>query len=143
MSFTLNYGITKQKPCNKANRDRHVIESVVYCAAGLILLTLGVPGPNFNTPNYHDFRRGPGKSVGLYVSLIFLVIPSLMLLITFEAKIFSCLCCICGNKFIQSVKKVLNRTPSDRDTLLPQELPDGFEHPLDYELLKVASIMAL
>ena len=108
---------------------------MVYCAAGLILLTLGVPGPNFNAPNYHDFRRGPGKYVCLYVSLIFLVIPSLMLLITFVAKIFSCLCCIRGNKFIQRVKKVFNRTPSDPDTLLPQELPDRLEHPLDYEPL--------
>ena len=128
---SLFYGIVQ--PCKK--KYMNVIESVVYCAAGLILLSLGAAHTNYVATRSHSLEQNFSLYVSLYLSLIFLVIPSLMLLITFVAKIFSCLCCIRGNKFIQRVKKVFNRTPSDPDTLLPQELPDRLEHPLDYEPL--------
>ena len=92
--ISLFYGIIQ--PCKK--KYMNVIESVVYCAAGLILLSLGIP--TFNSLHFHDFRQGTGNYIDLYVSLIFLALPSLMLLITFVAKIFTCLGCIHGNKFI-------------------------------------------
>ena len=125
MSVSLFYGIIQ--PCKK--KYMNVIESVVYCAADLILLNLESSIPN--DPQSHNIGV---YDMALYVSLIFLVLPSLVLLVIFVAKIFTCLCCIRESKFIQRAMKIFCTT-GDPDTLLPQELPDRLEHPLDYEPL--------
>ena len=121
MVVSLFYGMIL--PCKK--KFMNMIESVVYCAAGLILLSLGAPIQKHAIGNY----------LILYASLIFLVCPSLIILVTFVTKIFTCLCCICDNKYIQKAKKVFNFTISDGYTLFSQQLPDRLEHPLDYEPL--------
>ncbi len=64
----------------------NVIESVVYCAAGLMLLSFG-------TAHNHEFHQLK-FDLSLGVSLIFLVLPSLMLILSFITNIFTCLCCI-------------------------------------------------
>ncbi len=99
----------------------NVIESVVYCAAGLILLTLST-ARNFNKSSvYKD----------LYLPLIFIILP---LLVSFIIKIVTCLCCIPGIKvLIKKVKKVLKCETGDTDALLPQDLPDRLQHPQYYE----------
>ena len=63
--------------------------------------------------------------ISLYLPLIFLVIPSVVLLITSIAKIFSCLCCFRRNTLFERANAVPN-------ALLPhQELPDRAENPQD------------
>ena len=61
-----------------------------------------------------------GDYMAMCVSLIFLVLPSLMLLVTFAAKIFTCLCCICVEESSsRELRRSLNCTTGDPDTLLP------------------------
>ncbi len=59
----------------------NVIESLVYCAAGLILLSFGT------AYNYERHQKLYNFSVD--ASLIFLILPSLMLLVIFVTKIFT------------------------------------------------------
>ena len=125
---SLFYGMIQ--PCKK--KYMNVIESVVYCAAGLILLSLGAAHTNYVESRSHSFKQNFSLYISLYLSLIFLVIPSLMLLVTFIFKIFTGLCCVHGSK---RAKKVWGYMTCDLDASSPQELPDRLEHPLDYEHL--------
>ena len=121
---SLFYGIIQ--PCKK--KYMNVIESVVYCAVGLILLSLG----SSHSTQYRALNHMIGIYIGLYISLIFLALPSLIIFVTFIAKISMCLCFIRGNKLVRRAKRILICKSYG---LLPQELPDRLEHPLDYEPL--------
>ena len=121
---SLFYGVVQ--PCKQ--KHKNMIECVVYCVAGWILLSLGAP-LGHRESHTHSLSHDIGIYFGLYASLMLLVLPSLILLATCLAKISMCLCCIHGNKLIKTIKKVLKR---DTDALLPQNLPDRLENPQEY-----------
>ncbi len=107
----------------------NMIESVVYCAAGLMLLSFGTPH------KYEPHQKLSLNNINAYVSLTFLVLPSLMLIVIFIIKIFTCLCCIRRRRLAEGLHKVFKCLSRDSDAMLPQALPDRLEHPQDYEPL--------
>ena len=104
----------------------NVIESVVYCAAGLILLSAGISYNNYFTFRYLTVY------FSLYLSLTLIMLPSLILLATVIAKMF---CCIRGDQLINGARKLLHGVAGSPDEVLPEELPHRLERPLDYEPL--------
>ncbi len=109
----------------------NVIESVVYCAAGLMLLSFGM------AHKYEPHWKLSLSNINVDVSLIFLVLPSVMLMVIFITKIFTCLCCLHRRRLTERLHNVLKCLFRDSHVMLPQVLPDRLEHPQDY----VASIV--
>ena len=107
---SLFYSIVR--PCKK--KYMNVIESLLYCAAGLLLLCFGSLhyNPNFIHAAIFNF------------SMALVVLPSLILISIFVWKIF---------KLTHSSKKGLHHSVSGAS--LSDVLPDREIHPTDYTLL--------
>ena len=121
--ISLFYGVIQ--PCKK--KYMNVIESVVYCAAGLMLISFG--------SGHSQITKG--NRIGVYfsfhTSLVFLVLPSIVLMSSFITKISACLCCACNRctpPQVCYILKLMKRRDNDSDRA---ETPDRLKHPLDYE----------
>ena len=115
------------RPCKK--KYMNVIESVVYCASGLMLLSFGEGHSSTR------FSNKIGEHAMLYLSLLILGLPSLILLFSFAAKISVCLCCTCRNNFTLRVQgwcqtRINNFIGSASDA---NNIPDRLENPMDYD----------
>ncbi len=118
---SLFYGIIQPRKKKYMNW----IESVVYCAAGLILMTLG------SGHSYREVTSQVGSYLSLYLCLIILVLPSFILIFTIVAKILTCLCsCGCNTNAVQKWKSIFCKQCQKKTYL---DTPDRLEHPLDYE----------
>ena len=114
---SLFYSIVQ--PCKK--QYMNIIESLVYCLAGLVLMRLG-SGFSY----YHS--RIPGYST-LYLCLLLLVLPSLMIIFKVIAKILMCL----GSNMKSHVKGICCQECQMKHKL--SEVPDRLEHPSEYEVI--------
>ena len=133
ITTSLLYGIFQ--PCKK--KYMNIIESVVYIAAGCILLSLGT-GHNYN---YSPSLGHIGRYSRLYLSMIILVLPSSILIFKFLMKILLYLCCAhCGglsHRVQDTVSRFLypKKAITASVVLFSGVMPDRLENPLDYQPL--------
>ena len=120
--ISLFYSIVQ--PCRK--KYMNIIESVIYCSAGLMLLGLG------SDHSYYKHSRIGGYFT-LYLSLLLLVLPSLLLILfSLIAKI---LMCLGSNMNAHRVKGIFCRRGQTKCNDSLTETPDRLEHPLEYEVI--------